>query len=314
LSSAGRPRRTGEPPGGLERRRLGRTDIVAGVLGLGGAEIGYEGASDRTVGRLLGSALDAGLDVIDTAECYEDSEELIGRALGARRREVHLFTKCGHPDGWGRADWRPASLLASIERSLRRLGTDYLDLIQLHTCSLADLRKGDVIGALEQARQRGWARYIGYSGDGEAAHYAAECGRFDTLQISVSIADQEAIDLALPAARARGMGVIAKRPLANAAWRHARKPSESYHQAYWARLRALDYAFLAGAPAEAVGTALRFTLAVPGVHTAIVGTAKPDRWPENAALLRAGALPRREFEAIRARWREVADRSWTGQV
>src|SRR5262249_42455973 len=69
--------------------------------------------------------------------------------------------------------------------------------------------------------------------------------------------------------------------------------------------------FLAGAPAEAVGTALRFTLAVPGGHTAIVGTAKPDRWPENAALLRAGALPRREFEAIRARWRAVADRSWT---
>src|SRR5262249_14185012 len=109
----------------------------------------------------------------------------------------------------------------------------------------------------------GWARYSGDGGDGEAARYAAECGRFDTLQISVSIADQEAIDLALPAARARGMGVIAKRPLANAAWRHARKPSESYHHAYWARLRALDYAFLKGDPAEAAGTALRFTLAVP---------------------------------------------------
>jgi len=298
----------------MERRRLGRTGMDASVLGFGGSEIGYQKASLKSVERLLGSALDAGLNVIDTAECYEDSEALIGRALGARRRDVYLFTKCGHPGGWGRGDWRPASLLASIERSLRRLGTDYLDLIQLHTCSLADLRKGDAIAALEQARERGWARYIGYSGEGEAARYAAECGRFDTLQISVSIADQEAIDLALPAARARGMGVIAKRPLANAAWRHARKPSESYHQAYWTRLRALDYAFLKGDPAEAAGTALRFTLAVPGVHTAIVGTARPDRWQENAALLRAGALPRREFEAIRARWREVAERSWTGQV
>ena len=128
----------------MERRRLGRTDIVVSVLGFGGSEIGYERASVRTVERLLGGALDAGLNVVDTAECYEDSEALIGKAIGARRREVHLFTKCGHPGGWSRANWRPKSLLASIERSLKRLRTDYLDLIQLHSCSLAELRKGDV--------------------------------------------------------------------------------------------------------------------------------------------------------------------------
>ena len=119
---------------GIERRRLGKTDIVAGVLGFGGSEIGYQRVSGRTVERLLGSALDAGLDLIDTAECYEDSEALIGRALGARRREVSLLTKCGHAGGWARPDWRPAALLASIERSLRRLATDHVDLIQLHSC------------------------------------------------------------------------------------------------------------------------------------------------------------------------------------
>ena len=147
------------------------------VLGFGGSEIGYQGASGRTVVRLLGSALDAGLNVIDTAECYEDSEELIGRAVGGRRRDFYLFTKCGHGRGWGGGDWRPAALLASIERSLKRLATDHLDLIQLHSCSVEALRKGDAITALEQARQRGWTRYIGYSGDGEAARYAIECGR-----------------------------------------------------------------------------------------------------------------------------------------
>jgi hypothetical protein len=63
-----------------------------------------------------------------------------------------------------------------------------------------------------------------------------------------------------------------------------------------------------------VATALRFTLSVPGVHTAIVGTTKPERWQENAALLGRGALPPAEFERIRARWREVADASWEGQV
>jgi aryl-alcohol dehydrogenase-like predicted oxidoreductase len=300
--------------GALERRQLGRTDIVASVLGFGGSEIGYQGVSDRTVGRLLGSALDAGLNVIDTAECYDDSESLIGKAIGARRREFYLFTKCGHAGGWARADWRRASLLAGLERSLRRLATDYVDLIQLHSCSLDTLRKGEAIQALEQARERGWTRYIGYSGDGEAARYAVECGRFDTLQTSVSVADQEAIDGTLPLALARQMGVIAKRPLANVAWRYERKPAESYYQIYWSRLRTLDYRFLKAGPDTAVGTALRFTLSVPGVHTAIVGTTKPERWQQNAALLRAGALSPREFEQIRARWREVADRSWEGQV
>ncbi len=297
----------------MERRRLGRTDMMVSVLGFGGSEIGYQRVSRRTVGRLLDGALDAGLNVIDTAECYEDSEELIGGAVAARRREFYLFTKCGHGRGWGRGNWRPAALLASIERSLKRLATDHLDLIQLHSCSREELGKGDVIDALERARERGLTRYIGYSGDGEAARYTVECGRFDTLQTSVSIADQEALDLTLPLARTREVGIIAKRPLANAAWRYARKPAEPYYQTYWSRLRALDYPFLRN-PEAGAATALRFTLAVAGVHTAIVGTAKPERWTQNAAQLEAGALPAQEFETIRARWRAAADASWAGQT
>ncbi len=305
-------RKPGRP--GIERRRLGKTDMDVSALGFGGSEIGYQRVAARTVDRLLGSALDAGLNVIDTAECYDESEALIGRALGGRRDDVHLFTKCGHAEGWGRAEWRPEALRHSIERSLRRLRTDRVDLIQLHSCSLAELEKGLVIEALERARDAGHARYIGYSGDGAAARFAVECGRFDTLQTSVSIADQEAIGLTLPVARARRIGVIAKRPLANVAWQYDKRPDESYYQAYWSRLRKLDYPFLRAAGDGRVGTALRFTLSVPGVHTAIVGTTKPERWEENAGLLGAGPLPRREFEAIRARWHEVATASWVGQV
>ena len=287
--------------------------MAVSALGFGGSEIGYQPVAPRIVARLVGQALDAGLNVIDTAECYGESEVLIGKALGARRRDVYLFTKCGHAGGWGQPNWRPAPLLASIEKSLRRLETDYLDLIQLHSCSLAELRRGDAIAALELARERGWARYIGYSGDGEAARYAVECGRFDALQTSISVADQAAIELTVPRARARRMGVIAKRPLANVAWRYTRKPAEPYYQTYWTRLRALDYPFLREAD-RAVATALRFTLAVPGVHTAIVGTTKPEHWQDNATRLATGTLPRAEFQRIRARWREVASTSWVGQV
>ena len=285
------------------------------ALGFGGAEIGYEGASQSAATRLLNAALDAGLNVIDTAECYADSETLIGRAASGRRRDFYLFTKVGHAAGWGREDWRAPAILKSIERSLERLRTDVLDLVQLHSCSEGVLRRGDAIAALETAKQRGLTRYIGYSGDGGAARLAVQTGRFDTLQISISVADQEALDAVLPAAREQYMGVIAKRPLANVAWRsRSRPPASAYHRTYWERLRALQYDFLARPLDEAVATALRFTLTVPGVHTAIVGTTKLERWKQNAAHLDAGPLSRAEFDAIRARWRERARADWVGQI
>jgi aryl-alcohol dehydrogenase-like predicted oxidoreductase len=299
----------------MEKRQLGKTDMKVSVLGFGGAEIGFEGATEETVERLLKSALDAGLNVIDTAECYEGSEELIGKAVGERRADYYLFTKCGHPRGVGSEDWSPASLLESIERSLRRLGTDRLDLIQLHSCSEAVLRKGDAIAALQTAREKGHARYIGYSGDSVAAKYAVECGAFDTLQTSINIADQEAIDLALPLAREKQMGVIAKRPIANAAWKENHKPIDSYHHVYWDRLNKLHYEFIRHLPLEeSIAHALRFTLSVPGVHTAIVGTTKPERWLENAKLIEAGLLSDAEFAAIRERWEEIAPNTWIGQT
>ena len=285
------------------------------VLGFGGAEIGYQGVPAETVETLLNGALDAGLNVIDTAECYESGEEVIGRTVSHRRNDFYLFTKCGHPRGIGSEDWSQSSILESVERSLRRLKTDRVDLIQLHSCSEAVLKKGEVIAALQAVRDRGYARYIGYSGDSLAAKFAVESGAFDTLQTSVNIADQEAIELSVPRALELGMGVIAKRPIANVAWKSGHKPIDSYHHTYWDRLRKLDYDFLReNAIEESVAKALRFTLGVPGVHTAIVGTSKAERWQENAQLLAAGPLSAPEFEAIRSRWEELAPSTWIGQT
>ncbi|MEO5722564.1 MAG: aldo/keto reductase [Chthoniobacterales bacterium] len=299
----------------MEKRLLGKTDMHVSVLGFGGAEIGYEDAAAETVEKLLNSALDAGLNLIDTAECYEASEELIGRAVGQRRDEYYLFTKVGHPRGVGSADWSPASILESIERSLRRLKTDRLDLVQLHSCSEAVLKKGDAIAALQTARERGHVRYLGYSGDSTAAKFAVASEAFDTLQTSINIADQEAIEVTVPLAREKQMGVIAKRPIANVAWKSGHKPIASYQHGYWNRLRKLDYDFIRGRSLDqSIAHALRFTLSVPGVHTAIVGTSKPERWPENAKFLEAGMLSETNYQKIRHRWDEIAPHTWIGQT
>jgi aryl-alcohol dehydrogenase-like predicted oxidoreductase len=299
----------------MEKRQLGKTDMRVSVLGFGGSEIGYEGLTLRNAEKLLNEAIDAGINLIDTAECYVTSEQLIGDAVGKRRKEYYLFTKCGHEPGWSYPNWRPESLLRSIERSLQRLKTDYLDLVQLHSCSEAELRKGAVIDALQQAKSRGHTRYIGYSGDGHAALYAIDCGAFDTLQTSVSIAEQEALDLTLPHARQRDIGVIAKRPIANVAWHNGnRPPDDSYGRIYWERLQSLKYEFLRGDLQASAATALRFTLTVPGIHTAIVGTAKAGRIRENAATLESGPLPDELYQSICDRWHQVSRPAWTGQT
>ena len=297
----------------MEKRSLGNTGMAVSVLGFGSAEIGYQGIADDIAAQLINRALDAGLNVIDTAECYPNSEEKIGKAVAHRRDEYFLFTKVGHSRGHETSDWNhPEILAATIDTSLRRLRTDRVDLVQLHSCSEDDLRKGGVIEVLQRARDAGKTRFIGYSGDDKAARYAVECGAFDTLQTSVSIADQQSIELTLPLAKERGMGVIAKRPIANAAWRSGSKPANAYHHTYWERLEQLQYPFLQAD--SAVSIALRFTLAQPAVSTAIVGTTHPERWQANARLLDAGPLDAATIASIRERWNAVATAGWIGQI
>lgn len=273
-------------------------------------------------------AWDVGINVIDTAAMYADSEEKIGRALLGRRNQVLLFTKCGAclpprlsltgfllrshrklrrsmglTDQYESLDWHPRALEWNIEQSLRRLKTDCIDLIQLHSCSEETLRQGEVIEALHRARKAGKARYIGYSSAGNAALYAIQCGQFEAVQISINIANQEPLDLAVPLAIEHGIGVIAKRPIANGLWRSIHRPDSLYNQVYWDRLQKLQYDFLQGE--RAFETALRFTLSVPGVHTAIIGTTNPAHVLQNAEYAAKGVLNQDEFEVIRARWKQV---------
>lgn len=294
-------------------RAFGKTDMNVSVLGFGGAETGFGPTDSEELGRILGSALDAGLNVLDTAECYGDGEEKIGKAVSHRRKDFFLFTKCGHASGLEGDNWSPDMLRRSIDRSLSRLQTDYVDLMQLHSCSLEELRKGDVVQVLQEARAAGKTRYIGYSGDNEAALFAVESGLFDSLQTSVNLADQSCLEKVLPAAEKAGIGVIAKRPIANAAWMHREKLEEgAYARPYQDRLEALAYPFLQSRDSASVQHALRFTLSCPAVCTMIVGTTKPGRWEENAKTVALGPLDAEEFAEIRARWAQIARPDWVG--
>lgn len=294
----------------MEKRKFGKTDMEFSVLGFGGAEIGWNNESEQTVENLLNSAIDAGLNVIDTAAAYKTSEKLIGETVGKRRKEFYLLTKCGAVDAFTRYDWSKKGILETIEQSLRNLKTDYLDIAQLHSCSSEILRQGDCIEGLQRAVEKGYTRYIGYSGDNEQARTAIDLDVFDSLQTSVSFADQSPIDGNIPLAVEKGLGVIAKRPIANAVWRHESKPENSYHHEYWDRLQKLKFDFLNKSVEEITATALRFTMTIPGVATMIVGTTKPNRWQENAKYVSEGNLPDEEFEVIRDRWKEISGEDW----
>ncbi|MBV9228288.1 MAG: aldo/keto reductase [Chloroflexi bacterium] len=273
------------------------------VLGFGAHEM--MDSRIEEVQRLLHAALEMGINVIDTAECYGESEELIGQAIAERRSEYYLFTKCGHAAGLDLPDWHPRMLEQSIERSLKRLRTDYLDLVQLHRCPRKLLQRGEVIEVLQRARDAGKTRYIGYSGDREHALTAVQMGVFDTLQLSVNIADQEAIERILPQARARQMGIFTKRSLANMGWKPEQHSIDPTRQAYQKRLSTLNYDFLQREFDEVLSIALRFPLSVPGVDMALVGTTNPDHIEKNIALVAAGALPQEQYETIRVRWKQA---------
>jgi len=321
----------------MNNRAFGSTELEVGALGFGGAEIGFKSASDSTVDTLVGIALDAGMNVIDTAAMYADSEEKIGKAMSGRRGKFLLFTKCGRcppptrsipgfllrsdrrlrrllglSSRYERFDWHPRALKWNIEQSLRRLRTDYIDVLQLHSCEEETLRQGDVIEVLSAARKAGKVRYIGYTGDGKAALYALRCGRFEAVQTSISIADQAAMELTLPLATARGIGVVAKRPIANGLWRPNQRPDNVDHQIYWDRLQKLQYRFTTDKRDFEI--ALRFTLSVPGVHTAIVGTTNPQHLRQNIRHAALGPLAKEEFDAIRSQWLRISKPDWVGQL
>ncbi len=291
----------------LPIRPLGATGLHTTALGFGAMQLGAPEIDETTAGSLLHAVLDLGIRLIDTARSYGLSEERIGRHLGARRDEFVLSTKVGYGVD-GVPDWTPECVRRGIEDARRRLQTDVIDIVHLHSCDSGTLWRPGLVEALEDAVARGVVRVAAYSGDNEPAGEAAQSGRFGVMQCSVNVWDQDALRLT-PTWSARGVGVLGKRPLAGLPWREVGQ-RDAAHTEYRRRFEATC---CDAAAADWTDVAIRFAAFTPGVSACLVGGTRVAHVEQNIRSLSRGPLEattRERFERAFAR----AGAGWRGMV
>jgi aryl-alcohol dehydrogenase-like predicted oxidoreductase len=299
----------------VESRLLGRTGAVVSVLGFGGMELrgpprvralAYDEAA-----ALLHAVLDAGVTVIDTSVDYGTSEEVIGRTLAARRDEYFLCSKCGcsldeaaGATGPYPHDWRPENIRAGVEQSLRRLGTDRLDLLQVHMSpSRSQMEADGTVGAMRQLQAEGSVRFLGMSGilPNLPDHIAMDV--FDVFQIPYSAVQREHEDL-ITAAAAAGAGTLIRGGSARGgasednAWQAdplGLPPGEGRRRWDESGVEAL----LEGM--SRFELVLRFTISHPGLSSTIVGTSNVEHLRSNVAIVEKGPLPSDLYEEAKRR-------------
>jgi aryl-alcohol dehydrogenase-like predicted oxidoreductase len=284
----------------MEHRSLGRTGVSVSPLCLGAMMFGAWGNPDHDESiRIIHRALDAGINFIDTADVYSrgESEEIVGKALKGRRDDVVLATKIHGPMG-DDPNQRGNSrrwIAKEVEASLRRLGTDWIDLYQIHRPE-QDTDIDETLGALTDLVRQGKVRYIGSSTFPasqivEAQWVARDRGRerFVCEQPPYSMLVRGVEEDVLPTTLRHGMGVIPWSPLAggwlSGRWRKGAEPPAStraqrlparYDLANPANQRKLEAADALGALADEAGLplihlALAFVIRHPAVTAAIIG-------------------------------------------
>lgn len=292
----------------MEQRQFGFTGLKVSALGFGAGHIGDGNADEKQINKLLNTAVDRGINLIDTARGYGASEERIGKFLSHRRKEIILSTKVGYGIQ-GYSDWTYDCVLAGIDEALKKLCTDYIDIVHLHSCSSDILKNNGVIDALEKAKEEGKIRVSAYSGENEDLAYAIESGRFGSIQTSINIADQKNLDSLLPRAKVKGMGVIAKRPAANAPWRFIEQPVGKYVEEYWLRLKRMNLRL----DLDLHEIALRFAAFTWGVDSVIAGTNDINHLLDNIKQIEKGPLSYDVYYEIRNAFKQN-DINWIGQL
>lgn len=292
----------------LPKRTLGKTGLDVTILGYGAMDLrgpprGRD-ISETTAERILNAVLDAGINFIDTSIDYGVAEERIGKYISNRRAEYFLATKCGCAAGEA-AKGLPASsmtwphiftaenIVAGVEQSLRRMRTEYLDLVQFHhSPSRTQLEEHGALEALLDLKRPGKVRFIGISGTLPNLQEQIGMGVFDAFQIPYSALEREHESL-LEDASSAGAGIIVRGSVAKSLPpRH-----EGSLWAAWQQARMDD--LLDGM--SRMEFMLRFTFSHPDLDTTIVGTISPDHLSDNIAALLAGPLPANVYSEAKRR-------------
>jgi len=291
----------------LPRRILGRTGLDVTTLGFGALELrGMVAGVGRplTPGqpeRILNAVLDAGINYIDVAVDYGEAEAHIGRCLASRRQEFFLASKCGCPLDVTRFtpsertrfgvplprlhDYSRQNIVDAVHQSLRRMHTDYLDVVQFHFSPAREvLEQEGAIATLQDLQRAGKIRFLGCSSILPNILDHIMMGVFDVLQIPYSALQPEH-EAAIAAAARTGAGIVVRGGVARG------EPGTGQGAAdVW---KLWEHAKMDEVLEEMSATEfmLRFTITNPDVHTTIVGTLNPTHLHENIAAVLQGPLP-----------------------
>jgi aryl-alcohol dehydrogenase-like predicted oxidoreductase len=301
----------------MEQRRLGKTDLRVGAVGLGSRGFGgdaYGPTDDAESMRAIHRALDLGCTFFDTADVYGDgrSQTLLGQALEGLGSGVVVATNAGWVPGtrWGRQEFSYPYLKRACTESLRRLKRRVIDLFQLHGPPLWLIRSGEAAEHLFHLKSEGLINYGGISIRTPEEGFAALKAGVDTLQVVYHMLDHTAARSGLLAAcRDAGAGVIAREPLAGGFLSGKYGPDARFGpgdvradwpQAYRARLAAgvEPLRFLATPERTLAQAALRFVLASEDVGVVIPGARTVAQVEENFRARSAPELSVKELEQI----------------
>lgn len=293
----------------MEYRQLGDSGLTVSVVGLGCNNFGGRIDADQA-GAVVGAALDAGITLFDTADVYRgeqgSSEEILGKALGARRDDVVIATKFGGDmKGENGPDWGVRGsrryIRKAVESSLRRLGTDWIDLYQLHVPDEVTPIE-ETLAALSELVAEGKVRYLGSSQfagwqvvDADWAARTNSSQHFISAQNRYNLLEREVEDELIPACEHLGIGVLPFFPLAAglltgkykrgaeapAGTRLAKQP-ERLARADFDKIEALE-TFAAERDLTLLDVAIGGLAAQPTVASVIAGATKPEQIEQNVA-------------------------------
>ncbi|MEO6971524.1 MAG: aldo/keto reductase [Chthoniobacterales bacterium] len=286
----------------MEKRKIGSLEVS--VAGLGCIDFGWRIDANETV-KVVTAALDAGINFFDTADIYGNgqSEEFLGRALGRRREDVFIATKFGLDMGDERKGAQPAYVQEAAEASLRRLGTDRIDLYQLHRPDPAT-PIADTLGALQELVRQGKVREIGCSNFSveqirEAAAAAPTGANFVSVQNELSLIQREAAGDVVPECATSGLAFLPYFPLASGLLtgkyrRGLKPPVETRASNQWGpqvftdkNLKLVEklIVFAQSRNHTLLDLALAWLLAQPPVASVIAGARRADQIRDNVAAI-----------------------------